>query len=199
MLKICARRRFAPESEALGFFFAQPSAGRPANGWNMAPAPRKTPKTFPGARSRTKQEETAETPLDRVNRDLAILNMRLHGLTFSEIARKLVETGFGRVSISRIYAIVGKALRSCPSQTARDLRQLELMRLDQLQSAHYKQAMTGDAAAAQRVLAIIDRRAKLLGLDAAMETGASLEEARDSLIKKLEQLARGQQKSETKN
>ena len=42
-----------------------------------------------------------ETPLDRVNRDLAILNMRLHGLTFHEIARKLPEAGFRRVSVSR--------------------------------------------------------------------------------------------------
>jgi len=160
----------------------------------MASAPRKPLKKTIAARSNAKQAASAEEkPIDRVNRDLAILNMRLHGLTFPEIARKLPEAGFKRVSVSRIYAIVGKALRSAPNQPARDLRQLELMRLDQLQAAHYKNAMNGDAAAAQRVLAIMDRRAKLLGLDAAAETGASLDEARDSLIKKLEQLARGQQ------
>ncbi|MBB4198583.1 hypothetical protein CCR94_18795 [Rhodoblastus sphagnicola] len=167
----------------------------------MAPAPREKLKKTIGARSRTKQEAQAEEqPLDRVNRDLAILNMRLHGLTFHEIARKLPEAGFARVSVSRIYAIVGKALRSSPNQPARDLRQLELMRLDQLQTAHYKEAMKGDSAAAQRVLAIMDRRAKLLGLDANTEAGASLDEARQSLINKLEQLARGQQqKSEKSN
>ena len=162
----------------------------------MAPAPRETKKTL-RARSRTARQtaKTEEQPLDRVNRDLAILNMRLHGLTFPEIARKLPEAGFKRVSISRIHAIVAKALRSSPNQPARELRQLELMRLDQLQTAHYKQAMTGDASAAQRVLAIIDRRAKLLGLDAGQEAAASLDEARASLINKLEQLARGQQQT----
>ena len=52
--------------------------------------------------------------------------------------------------------------------------------------------MGGDAAAATRVLAIMDRRAKLLGLDAGAEVTNTLDEARDSLLKKLEQLARGQ-------
>jgi hypothetical protein len=167
----------------------------------MTRAPRETRKTLSARTATARQEDkAAETPLDRVNRDLAILNMRLHGLTFPEIARKLPEAGFKRVSISRIHAIVAKALRSGPNQPARDLRALELMRLDQLQSAHYKDAMKGDASAAQRVLAIMDRRAKLLGLDAGQEASASLDEARDSLIRKLDQLARGQQqtKSDTK-
>jgi len=163
----------------------------------MASAPRgKNLKIKIGANTRIESKAqartTEETPLERVNRDLAILNMRLHGLTFHEIARKVPEAGFKRVSVSRIYAIVAKALRSCRDQPARDLRQLELMRLDQLQSAHYKAAMTGDSTAAQRVLAIMDRRAKLLGLDANLEASASLDEARQSLMQKLEQLARGQ-------
>ncbi len=136
--------------------------------------------------------KTVETPLDRVSRDLAILNMRLHGLSFQEIARKLPEAGFRRVTVGRIYAIVAKALRSCREPPARELRQLELCRLDQLQAAHYKAAMGGDAASAARVLSIMDRRAKLLGLDAGAEAANSLDEARDSLLKKLESLARGQ-------
>ncbi len=136
--------------------------------------------------------QQAETPLDRINRDLAILNMRLHGLTFHEIARKLPEAGFRRVSVSRVYAIVAKSLRSCREPPARELRQLELLRLDQLQAAHYKAAMGGDATAIARVLSIMDRRAKLLGLDAGAEATASLDEARASLMKKLADLSRGQ-------
>ncbi len=137
-----------------------------------------------------------ETSLDRANRDLAILNMRLHGLTFHEIARKLPDVGFRRVSVSRIFAIVTNNLRSCHEQPARELRQLELLRLDQLQAAHYKAAMGGDAAAIARVLSIMDRRAKLLGLDGAAETAASLDEARASLMKKLESLSRGKEPAE---
>ncbi|WP_294538091.1 hypothetical protein [uncultured Rhodoblastus sp.] len=140
----------------------------------------------------SRKAQSRETALDRVNRDLAILNMRLHGLTFHEIARKLPEAGFGRVSVSRIYAIVTKNLRSCREPPARELRQLELLRLDQLQAAHYPAAMGGDSAAASRVLSIMDRRAKLLGLDAGAEAASSLDEARKSLLKKLDSLARGQ-------
>jgi len=145
----------------------------------------------PRVKTTTRRRKAPDHPLDRVNRDLAILNMRLHGLTFFEIARKLPEAGFRRVSVSRVYAIVAKALHSSPHAPARDLRDLELMRLDQLQIAHYKKALKGDTAAAQRVLAIIDRRARLLGLDVNLEAEASLDQARDSLLHKLEQLARG--------
>ncbi len=156
---------------------------------------RKARRPLTEARPDHTQGAELETPLDRAdrdNRDLAILNMRLHGLTFHEIARKLPEMGYRRVSLSRIYAIVGKALRSCREQPARELRQLELLRLDQLQAAHYKAAMGGDAAAITRVLSIMDRRAKLLGLDAGVEATSSLDEARASLAKKLEGLSRGQ-------
>ena len=139
----------------------------------------------------------AESPLDLVSRDLAILNMRLHGLTFPEIARKLPEAGFRRISVSRVFAIVAKALRSCRDQPARELRQLELLRLDQLQSAHYEAAMGGDAAAATRVLSIMDRRARLLGLDAGAEAVNSLDEARQSLLRKLDALARAAAKDQT--
>jgi hypothetical protein len=158
------------------------SRGALANGTSAATSGPGTPAAVDGQ----------EAPLDRVNRDLAILNMRLHGLTFHEIARKLPEAGFRRVSVSRIYAIVAKNLRSCRDQPARELRQLELLRLDQLQAAHYKAAMGGDAAAASRVLSIMDRRARLLGLDAGAEATHSLDEARNSLLKKLDSLARGQ-------
>jgi hypothetical protein len=140
--------------------------------------------------------DDGETPMERVNRDLAILNLRLHGLTFHEIARKLPEAGFRRVSVSRIFAIVTKNLRSCRDQPARELRQLELLRLDQLQAAHYKAAVGGDAAAITRVLSIMDRRAKLLGLDAGPEAVVSLDQARQTLLKKLDALARGQAASD---
>ncbi|WP_374545018.1 hypothetical protein [Rhodoblastus sp.] len=160
----------------------------------MASDPREKIQTK-GAVRRARAEAVSrddQSPLERVNRDLAILNMRLHGLTFHEIARKLPEAGFRRVSVSRIHAIVAKSLRSCRDQPARELRQLELMRLDQLQAAHYKAAMGGDAAAISRVLSIMDRRAKLLGLDAGPEAVVSLDEARQTLLKKLDALARGQ-------
>ena len=141
--------------------------------------------------SRAQNRERAPSCGDR---DHAILNMRLHGLTFQEISGQLSEAGFARLSESRIRAIVAKNLKSCRDEPARELRQLELLRLDQLQAAHYPAAMGGAAAAATRVLSIMDRRAKLLGLDAGSEAAVSLDAARDTLLKKLDALARGQTK-----
>lgn len=163
----------------------------------MASLPRDNPqkKSRGGCVAQAKKNDPAPTCGDR---DHAILNMRLHGLTFQEISRQLPEAGFAKVSVSRIGAIVAKHLKSCRDEPARELRQLELLRLDQLQAAHYKAAMGGDAAAISRVLSIMDRRAKLLGLDAGAEASLSLDEARDALLKKLDALARGQAEGEAK-
>jgi hypothetical protein len=133
-----------------------------------------------------------------VDREHAILDMRLHGLTFQEISRRLPDAGYSRLSVRRIRDIVAKCLKSCRDEPARELRQLELLRLDQLQAAHYKAAMGGDAAAISRVLSIMDRRARLLGLDAGAEAAVSLDEARDALLKKLDALARGQAEGDAK-
>lgn len=66
------------------------------------------------------------------------------------------------------------------------------MRLDQLQAAHYPKALAGETAATDRVLAIMDRRAKLLGLHAPRASEDALEtadDARQKLLNKLEAMA----------
>jgi hypothetical protein len=157
----------------------------------MASLPRDNPQNKSKGR-RVSAAKKNPVPPAFADRDHAILNMRLHGLTFQEISRQLPEAGFAKVSAGRIQAIVAKRLKSCRDEPARELRQLELLRLDQLQAAHYKAAMGGDAAAISRVLSIMDRRARLLGLEAGAEAAVSLDEARDALLKKLDALARGQ-------
>ncbi|MEU4228278.1 hypothetical protein AB0F17_28625 [Nonomuraea sp. NPDC026600] len=51
--------------------------------------------------------------------------------------------------------------------TATETRELELIRLDRLQAALWPDAMTGDTTAARTILRVMDRRARLLGLDTA--------------------------------
>ncbi len=142
----------------------------------------------------------AATREDRAGRDSAILNYRLQGLTLQEISRQLPLAGYGQVGVSRIHAILTDVLRSCVEAPARELRQLELLRLDQLQRAHYEAALAGDAPAISRVLSIMDRRAKLLGLEshARGEEGSSLAQARQSLLDKLDALARRGRNERTK-
>lgn len=163
----------------------------------MASFPRDKPqKMSRGRRVKEAKEDSPASPY--ADREHAILDMRLHGLTFREISRRLPDAGYPRLSERRIRDIVAKCLKSCRDEPARELRQLELLRLDQLQAAHYQAAMGGDAAAISRVLSIMDRRAKLLGLEAGAEAAVSLDEAREALLKKLDALARGQAEGDVK-
>lgn len=50
-----------------------------------------------------------------------------------------------------------------------ELRKLELLRLDELQEVAWRFAMAGQLTGIDRVLKIMERRAKLLGLDAKMD------------------------------
>ena len=51
-------------------------------------------------------------------------------------------------------------------EPATQLRDMEVARLDRLLAAHWGKATKGDVNATRMVLTIMDRRAKLLGLDA---------------------------------
>jgi hypothetical protein len=92
------------------------------------------------------------------------LELRASGLSFREIACEL------GVSVSGAYKAVARGLVAANEhnrEEAASLRDLEVMRLDQLQAALWEQAVDEcDTRAIDRVLRIMERRAKLLGLDA---------------------------------
>jgi hypothetical protein len=135
-------------------------------------------------------KQQAATSEERAKRALAILNMRLHGFPPSKIARELPAAGYAKVSISQVRRIIRMALEDAAQRPAEELLRMELMRLDELQSAQYAKAVAGDASAMDRVLAIMDRRAKLLGLH---QPRAESEEraggAKEALLEKLNTIA----------
>jgi transposase-like protein len=91
------------------------------------------------------------------------LRLRMEGLSHREIAAQL------GIAPSTAYKRVRHALDGINQRNAAEadtLRTLELLRLDELQDAVWEQALAGDDKALGRVLAIMGRRAKLLGLDA---------------------------------
>ena len=87
------------------------------------------------------------------------LELRLAGLSFRQIAERL------EVSLPSAWKHVQAALEQELEEPSQDVRQTELLRLDRLQRAHWPQALGGSAEATDRVLKIMDRRARLLGLD----------------------------------
>jgi hypothetical protein len=86
-----------------------------------------------------------------------MLELRLNGLGYRDIARAL-----GYSSPGFVYRVVKAELREVTAAPARELRQLELDRLDRLQLSAWPAAMNGDPKATLAVLRIMAMRQKLL-------------------------------------
>ena len=91
------------------------------------------------------------------------LDLRIAGVRYRQIGAQL------GVSYQTAYRDVQTALgelAKLQAGKAEHLRELEVERCDRLQMALWPKARSGDETAARTVLAVMDRRAKLLGLDA---------------------------------
>jgi hypothetical protein len=103
---------------------------------------------------------------DKVNADerkRQAIAMRRTGATFEDIGRAL------GISTQAAHKAVKRALAELAAMTmdeAASLRALELDRLDRMQAAIWRNVTSGNLSAVDRALRIMERRAKLLGLDA---------------------------------
>lgn len=123
------------------------------------------------------RRSTTARRVARATRKQEALSMRLAGARNDQIAQAL------GVHPRTITAWVSDAIKDIPREEAEEMRRLELDRLDALQAAVWRSAMKGDGRAVDRVLAIMDRRAKYLGLyDAQAEGLAHVESLLDRLI-----------------
>lgn len=107
-----------------------------------------------------KRGHRPEGDVARAERRQRVLAARLRGETFRVIA------GREKISTQTAHSDMTTALADIPRAEADELRALELGRLDALQDAVWGEALDGDIPAGQQALRIIDRRARLLGLDA---------------------------------
>lgn len=92
-------------------------------------------------------------------REAAAVRLRRGGATYELIAQTL-----GYSCRSSAYRAVDRALARVTDTEATLLLKLELERLDEMFRALWPQAMRGDRRAIDRILAIMDRRARYLGL-----------------------------------
>ena len=111
-------------------------------------------------KKRLKVVSSEEAEAEMRRRDARVYELRIQGNTFEQIASEVGYSGpsgawqaHQRIKSEWIFESIDEA------------RQLELMRLDELQVAVWDRAINGDLPAAHCVLKIMDRRAKLLGLD----------------------------------
>lgn len=98
---------------------------------------------------------------------LKALDMRLTGASYREIGRTL------RVSHVQAWHYVQDMLQDYAQEPTQAVRLAEVARLDRLMLAHWAKAIKGDTKATQMVLGIMDRRARLLGLDSPQKVDIS--------------------------
>lgn len=128
----------------------------------------------------TRKRPTKRSPANTAAsaRQVAAVTLRFQGRAFQEIADELGYSGRAAA-----YKAVQRGLADLPPVEHRDsLRQLEAMRLDALQAAAWPAAMTGDSEGVRTVLKVMERRARLFGLDAPVKTEHRVTEELDAEI-----------------
>ena len=116
---------------------------------------------------------TGKAEFDRMQRVSMILAKRYSGMGLAQIGAEQVPP----VSAQAIHSLIQRALGQIPQQSVAEIRVLECGRLDELLAAVWPAAKLGDIAAIDRVLAIMKRRAAMLGLD--LQPGFSFREDGD--------------------
>ena len=92
-----------------------------------------------------------------------VVELRRSGWTYSRISQEL------GVGVAQVGLIVKNALleiRKVTEESVEQLRQMELERLDEIQRALWPGVESGNLKSIDRMLKLMERRSKLLGLDA---------------------------------
>lgn len=105
--------------------------------------------------------------LETEKRREQILQMKLYGLRHNQIAKKL---GISEVAVSKHVQQAYKKLQNRNDGLALELIMTEGLRLDRMHQSIWEAATKGGKTAIDQVLKIMERRAKLFGLDAPVKT-----------------------------
>lgn len=108
-----------------------------------------------------RESKTSPRMMKGHERTLQALQLRASGATYDQIALAL-----GYANRSCAFQAVQRGLRMTLREPADQVRDLELQRLDRLQAALWARAIKGGYRAIETILKLMDRRAKLMGLDA---------------------------------
>ncbi len=104
---------------------------------------------------------------DNNDRDLRVYELRTQGFTYDQISKELGFSG-----PSGAWKAYQRVRESLIFESAEEIRILELFRLDSLQYRIWQDALNGHIPSVNCILKLMERRAKLLGLDK-LETGNS--------------------------
>lgn len=99
------------------------------------------------------------------------LELRKAGATYDDIGKQL---GISKHAAYKHVMAALKEIREEVAEDARDVLRLELERLDYMQMRLWQQVQQGHNGAVDRVLRIMERRAKLLGIDNVQQTDTTV-------------------------
>ena len=109
------------------------------------------------------ESKTSSRRSQAAEREKKAFALRMAGATYEQIGAQLgVTTGAAYKMVKRVL----ERTRRETDELADELRRLEVERLDALTLTLWKQATAGNFGAVDRVLRVMERRARLLGLDA---------------------------------
>ena len=111
-----------------------------------------------------------------LEREQRALELRKAGATYQQIADAMGLSTMG--AYNAVKRAIGK-LNNKITEDAKAVRRLELERLNQAQLAIWPRVQKGDIKAINALLRIMERRAKLLGLDAPAEANVNVTEQVD--------------------
>jgi hypothetical protein len=95
-----------------------------------------------------------------IDKELKVLELRRMGMTWQKIAEQV-----GYADHTGAYAAYKRAMKRTLQQPADELRNAELDRIDRLQMAAWGKAMQGEIGSIHVIVRLMERRARLLGLD----------------------------------
>jgi hypothetical protein len=106
---------------------------------------------------------------EQLDRELAVVELRREGKTWQQIAEVVnYATAMGA------WKAYQRACQRTLQEPTDEARRIELDRLDALQRTYWEPAVEGNLRAADFVLRVIDRRARILGIDAPQKIQAEV-------------------------
>lgn len=125
-----------------------------------------------------KPNKSSPATVRGIENRMKAVELRMLGLSYRKIGAKM------DLSEAQAHRLVKSAMEMAIKKTAEDAEvaiAIELDRLDQLFHAHIINALKGNTAATDRVLKVMERRAKLLGLDAPTKIRATDKDGDDAV------------------
>lgn len=117
------------------------------------------------------RKDRSASHITATKRRIEAMRMRQEGKTYKEIGEEL------GCSAQRAFTIVNEQitlLRQSQSELAENLLRITNDRLERLINLNWQKALSGDRGAMEMILKLIDRQARMLGLDAAKKLEAKV-------------------------